>query len=392
MIKSEEAQKQSINCPVSKKCGACQLQNMNYAEQLSWKQGLSVRNLGKFAHVSDIIGMNEPFHYRNKVQAAFGTTRSGQIISGVFQSSTHNIIKIDSCALEDKLADRIIVYIRKLLISFKLSVYNENTHKGFLRHVLIKRGFASGEVMVVLVAGSFDFPSKNAFLSELLKEFPMITTVVQNINKGHTSLVLGENQKTLYGEGYITDTLCGCEFRISPLSFYQINPVQTEILYSKAIEFAALSGKEIVLDAYCGIGTIGIIAAPKCKNMLSVEINPSAIRDAKINAKLNRAENINFFCADASDFMNELSSNRQKVDVVFMDPPRAGCDIKFLKSLCELSPAKLVYISCNPETLGRDLLYLSKNGYCVKKIQPIDMFPHTNHVECVCLLTKISQM
>lgn len=375
-------------CPLYKKCGGCQLQNMTYEEQLSFKQAKCVKTLGSFGFVEKIIGMENPTHYRNKVQAAFGLTRSGKIISGVYQSKSHRIVLVDDCLLEDETADRIIVDIRKMLPGFKLLPYNEDTGRGFLRHVLVKRGFKTGEVMVVLVTGTPVFPRKNDFIKKLLKLHPEITTIVQSVNSAKTSLVLGKDEAVLFGKSYIEDILCGNRFRISPKSFYQINPVQTEKLYNTAIDFANLTGKETVLDAYCGIGTIGITAAKMAKTVIGVELNPDAIRDAKQNARLNKKENLRFFTADAGEFMESMASENEKVDVVFMDPPRAGSDMKFLKSLVTLGPDRIVYISCNIETQARDLLFLVKNGYKARKIQPVDMFPHTTHVECICCLTR----
>ncbi len=375
-------------CLLYKKCGGCQLQNMTYEEQLSFKQVQAIRRLGRFGHVEEIIGMEEPFHYRNKVQAAFGSTRGGKIISGVYQSSTHNIVLVDECKLEDKKADEIIVFIRNLLPKFKLTAYNEDTEKGFLRHVLVKRGFSTGEIMVVLVTGTNIFPSKSDFLKALLKAHSEITTVVWNINDKKTSLVLGEKQQVLFGSGYIEDLLCEKRFRISPKSFYQINPVQTEKLYSTAISYAKLTGKERVFDAYCGIGTIGLVASDKAREVIGVELNADAVRDAKVNAKLNGKENISFYCDDAGKFMVEMAKAKEKVDVLFMDPPRAGSDLPFLKSTVTLAPNRIVYISCNVETQARDLAFLCKNGYKVEKIQPVDMFPHTSHIECICSLKR----
>lgn len=379
------------SCPVYKKCGGCQLQNLTYEEQLKYKQNKVKRLLEKFCPVDPIIGMDNPYHYRNKVQAAFGTDKKGKIISGVYQSGTHHIVGIDSCQTEDIIADKIIVAVRKLLPSFKLTTYNEDAGKGFLRHILVKRGFSTNQIMLVLVTGTPVFPSKNNFVKAILKQFPAITTIVQNINPYRTNLVLGNNQKILYGKGYIEDILCECKFRISPKSFYQINPVQTEILYSKAIEFANLNGNETVLDTYCGIGTIGIIAAKHgAGKVIGAELNGDAVRDAIVNARTNNLKNIRFFKADAGEFMHDISSENEKPDVVFMDPPRAGSDTKFLDSLIKMSPNTVVYVSCNPETLARDLEYLTKSSvFKVKKIQPVDMFPHTTHIECVVLISDI---
>ena len=362
--------------------------NLSYPEQLKFKQAKVVKLLGSFHRVNEIIGMDYPFHYRNKVQAAFGRTRGGEIISGVYQSSTHNIVKTEKCLIEDKKADKIILTIRKLVKDFKLTVYDERKGNGFLRHVLVKRGFATNEIMVVLVTGTGVFPSKNNFIKALLNVHPEITTIVQNINNKFTSMVLGEKETVLYGKGYIEDVLCGCTFRISPKSFYQINPIQTEILYGKAIDFAGLSGKEKIIDAYCGIGTIGIVASKNAGEVIGCELNPDAIKDAKINAKINEIENIKFVCADAGEFMLGMKEQGEKCDVLFMDPPRAGSDKRFLSCAVALSPEKIVYISCNPETQQRDLYYLIKNGYKVKKVQPVDMFPYTAHVETVVLLSK----
>ena len=382
------AQKKTEFCPVAKKCGGCQLQNMSYPEQLSYKQAKVIRLLGKFCRVGEIIGMENPYNYRNKVQAAFGMTRGGKIISGVYQSGSHRIVSIDECRLEDKKADEIIVTIRNMMKHYRMIPYNEDTGVGFLRHVLVKRGFTSGEIMVVLVTGTPMFPGKNAFVKELLKKHPEITTIIQNINRERTSLVLGNTEKVLYGKGTIEDTLCGCVFRISAKSFYQINPVQTEKLYSTAIDFAGLTGNERVIDAYCGIGTIGIIAAKKAKEVIAVEVNKDAVFDAKNNAKRNSTDNIKFYCDDAGKFMTKMAAEGESADVVLMDPPRAGSDEAFLSSVVTLNPKKVVYISCNPETQARDLKYLTQHGYKVRKIQPVDMFPHTGHIETVVLLSQ----
>ncbi len=380
------------SCPVYKKCGGCQLQNMTYPEQLRFKQNKVERLLKGFCRVEPIIGMESPYHYRNKVQAAFWTDRKGKIISGVYQSGTHHIVGIDSCQIEDETADKIIVAVRKLLPSFKLTTYNEDTRKGFLRHILVKRGFATNQIMLVLVTGTPVFPSKNNFVKAILKQFPEITTIVQNINSNPTNLVLGDNEKVLFGKGYIEDILCGCRFRISPKSFYQINPIQTEILYNTAIRYAKLQGNETVLDTYCGIGTIGIVAAKNgAGRVVGVELNGNAVKDAIVNARANSLKNIRFFKGDAGDFMQEVAQEDEKPEVVFMDPPRAGSSQKFLDALIKMSSKKVVYISCNPETLARDLDYLRSNSdYSICKIQPVDMFPHTLHIETVVLMSKKS--
>ena len=375
-------------CPLAKKCGGCQLQNMSYDRQLKWKQARCEILLKKFGKVSKIIGMENPYLYRNKVQAAFGRTKSGKIISGVYQSGSHRIVMVDSCMTEDVTADEIIVDIRNMIPKFKIWTYDEDKGTGFLRHVLVKRGFTSGEVMVVLVGASGYFPMKKKFVAALLEKHPEITTVVLNINPKDTNLVLGDREEVLYGNGYIEDTLCGCVFRISPKSFYQINPVQTEKLYNKAMEFARLDKDTTVIDAYCGIGTIGLVAAKTAGNVVGVELNPDAVKDAISNCKRNGMKNARFYCDDAGEFMQALAENGESADVVFMDPPRSGSSKKFIDSLTAMKPERVVYISCNPETLARDLQFITKKGYGVKKIQPVDMFPHTNHIECVVLLER----
>lgn len=378
-------------CPYGKKCGGCQLLNLPYEEQLRHKQVKVIRLLGKFCHVREIIGMDNPYHYRNKAQYAFGSAKNGQISAGIYQSSTHKIVDIESCMLTHPKADEIALTVKKLLKSFKLKPYNEDTRQGFLRHVLVKNAFKTGEIMVVLVTGTPIFPKKQAFINALLKSHPEITTVVQSINNKRTSMVLGDRSQVLYGGGKITEELCALKFRISPKAFYQINPVQTEILYNKALEFADFKGDERIIDAYCGTGTIGLIASKSVKSVIGVEINGDAVKDAKENARLNDIENVKFYNEDAGKFMTELAANGEKIDAVIMDPARAGADIPFLSSLVKLSPKKVIYVSCNPETLARDLLYLAKNGYKVKKIQPVDMFPHTDHVETVVLFSRVEK-
>ncbi len=374
-------------CPYFKKCGGCHLQNMTYDEQLHYKQVKIIKLLGKLCRVNKIMGMENPTHYRCKVQAAFGRDKSG-IISGVYQSSTHKIVPIDSCMIEDEKADEIIVTIRKLLKSFKLKPFDENNMTGFLRHVLIRKGYYTGQIMVVLVTGTPIFPSSRSFINALLGRHPEITTIVQNINNKFTSLVLGDKNITLYGDGYIEDSVLDCTFRISPRSFYQVNPVMTTRLYGKAIEYMGLCGNETVIDTYCGTGTIGILAARKAGKVIGVELNADAVRDAKFNAKRNGIDNIEFFEADASDFMVEMAAAGEKADVVIMDPPRAGSDKRFINSVATLAPKRVVYVSCNPETLERDLKYFAQKGYRTRHIQPVDMFPHTNHVEVVAQLVR----
>lgn len=376
------------SCAVAKKCGGCQYQGVSYEKQLLEKQKQIEKLLKPFGKVEPIIGMKNPYHYRNKVHAVFGYERGRGIVSGTYQANTHKIVPVEECLIEDEKCTAIIRSIRELLKSFKIKTYDEDTGYGLFRHVLVRRGFSSGEIMVVLVLSGPILPSKNNFVAALRKLHPEITTIVLNINDKRTSMVLGEKEKVLYGKGYIEDTLCGCTFRISARSFYQVNPVQTEILYGKAMEYANLTGKERVLDAYCGIGTIGLIAAKTAKEVIGVEVNGDAVRDARVNAKINSISNAQFYQADAGTFMVSLAEQQISMDVVFMDPPRAGSDEAFLSSAVKLLPKRIVYISCNPETLARDLKYLTKHGYQVRRMQPVDMFGFTEHTECVTLLQK----
>lgn len=375
-------------CAVSKKCGGCQYQGVSYQEQLNTKQKKLNKLLKKFGTVKPILGMEDPYYYRNKVHAVFDRDKKGNIICGTYEAKTHRVVPVEECLIEDKTSQEIIRAIRDMLKSFKIKTYDEDTGYGLLRHVLVRRGFATGEIMVVLVVGSVIFPSKNNFVKALRQKFPEITTVVLNVNDKKTSMVLGERDIVLYGKGFIRDRLCGCSFRISPQSFYQVNPVQTEVLYKTAIEYAGLGRKETIIDAYCGIGTIGLVAASKAKEVIGVELNPDAVRDAKINAKENKVANARFFQGDAGEFMEAMVAQGEHADVVFMDPPRTGSDQKFMSSVIKLGPSRLIYISCGPDTLARDLEYLTKHGYQVRKIQPVDMFSFTDHCECVCLLTR----
>lgn len=390
VVRIEEGSKDRVTpkCPHFAKCGGCQLQHMSYKGQAEYKQKLIQRLMKPYHKVNDILTMQEPYFYRNKIHSTMANDQSGKIISGIYEEYTHRVIPIEQCIIQDKRADEIIATVREIMKTYKMKPYDEDTGQGFLRHILVKTGHVSNQIMVVLVVSTQVFTGKNNFVSILLKKHPEITTIVLNINNRKTSAVLGDTEKVLYGKGYIEDTLCGRIFQISPKSFYQINPVQTEVLYGKAIEMARLTGNEVVLDAYCGIGTISLIVSSKVKNVIGVELNKDAVKDAIKNAKRNDINNAAFYNDDAGDFMIGLARERQSIDTVFMDPPRSGSDERFLSSLVKLKPMKVIYISCNPVTLERDLKYLTKNGYTVKEIQPVDMFPHTYHVETVTLLVR----
>ena len=374
-------------CKYSKKCSGCQLQNLSYTEQLRLKQANVIKLIGRLCHIEDIIGMENPLNYRNKTQTIFGV-KGGKTISGIYQSTIKKIVEVDNCMIENEEANRICQTIKKLSSSFKIKPYDLKTKTGFLKHVLVRKGFNSGEILVVLVTAKGAFKSPRSFVNELVRRHPEITSIVWNINPTETALFLGEKSEVLYGDGYISETLCDLSFRISPRSFFQVNTTQAEVLYKKAKELAQLTGNETVIDAYCGTGTIGLYMADSAKRIIGVELNKDAVKDAKENARLNKIENAKFFAEDAGKFMMNLAYEKQKIDVLITDPPRAGCSIQFLNSTIKLLPQRIVYISCNPVTLARDIRYLTKNGYEIKTAQPVDLFPFTNHVEVVVSLSR----
>ena len=381
-------------CPYSRKCGGCQLMGMPYAEQLRCKENAVRRLLKGICPVRPIEGMDIPLHYRNKVHAVFSARRDGSIVSGIYESGTHRVIPVEQCLIEDRKADEIIGTIRRLAASFRIPVYDEDRQTGFLRHVLIRTGRMSGQILVVLVGASPVFPSGRNYVRALTKAHPEITSVVLNVNDRRTSMVLGRRDIVMYGRGWIEDILCGLFFRISPQSFYQVNSLQTEKLYRKAAELAGLTGSDRtagkqIVDAYCGVGTIGIYAAAACPSaqVTGVELNRGAVRDAASNARRNHIENVRFVAADATKWMEEMAAQRGSCDVLFMDPPRTGTTEAFIRAAARLAPGRIVYISCNPETLARDLRLFRNAGYTAQEAWPFDMFPYTEHVETVCLLT-----
>lgn len=390
-VKPEVTEKVGVakgSCPAANRCGGCKYQGMDYADQLQKKQSQVETLLGSFVKPLPILGMEEPKYYRNKVHHVLGRDRKGEILSGFYEPNSHRIVGVKECMLEDKKSQEIIGTINSMLKSFKIQVYDERSHSGLLRHILVRRGFETGEIMVVLILTSPIFPGKKNFVKALRDKHPEITTIVLNVNERDTTMVLGERNIVLYGPGYIKDKLCGCMFRISPTSFYQINPVQTEKLYNTAIEYAGLTGKETVIDAYCGIGTIGLTAAAFACKVIGVELNKEAVRDARINCRENGFKNAEFYQGDAGDFMVHMANNGDKADVVFMDPPRSGSTEQFVNAVAKLGPEKVVYVSCNPETQARDLKWFKNRGYKVVKAQPVDMFPYTEHVETVVLLSR----
>lgn len=377
-----------LKCPVYRKCGGCEFRNITYEEQLKVKENRVRKELEGLARTEKIAGMSYPYFYRNKVNAAFQRKRDGSIVSGVYEAGTHRVVPVERCLIEDQRADRIIGTIRRLAPSFRITIYNENSGYGLLRHVMVRVGHKTGQILVTLVVTSPIFPSKNNFVKALRKEHPEITSIVLNLNEKNTSMVLGERNIVLYGKGYIEDILCGKKFRISPSSFYQINSIQTEVLYRKAIELAALTGREKVFDAYSGIGTIGIAASGSASEVTCVELNADAVRDARYNARMNGVRNIRFYQDDAGRFLERMAAAGEKVDVLFMDPPRSGSTETFIDAVSSMKPERIVYISCNPETLARDLRSFRKRGYRAGEAYPVDMFAWSGSIETVVALQQ----
>ena len=353
--------------------------------------------LSGLAEVEGIEGMDQPYHYRNKVHRVFGRVYDGhreKSVSGIYEPGTHKIVPVRSCFIEDKESQQICLDIAEMAKSFKWKIYDEDTRVGLLRHVLVRTAFATGKRMVTLVLAGRTLPGKANFVKALRAKHPSVETVVLNYNDQKTSVILGGRENAAYGKGYITDELCGYRFRISSASFYQVNPVQTEKLYRFAAELAGLTGKEKVLDAYCGIGTIGICVSSKAANVTGVELNPKAVRDARENARQNGLDKARFEAGDAGEYLTRLVEEGKKEllpDVVFMDPPRSGSTEQFLSALVKASPEKIVYISCSPESLKRDLVWLKKHGYVVRRAKAFDMFPFTDECEACALLAKASR-
>lgn len=379
-------------CEIYKKCSGCQLMNLSYEEQLKLKQSEIIKLYGRFCHVEEIIGMENPCHYRNKATRAFKLRYPNmRVISGIYQSKTGSVVPCDNCLLEDVKSQEIIKDIKRLMPQFRLLPFDEKTGKGLIRHITVRKAASTGEYMVVIVTSSPIFPVGKELAAKVCQIHPEVKTVVQNISKTMDKMVLGEQEKVLIGEGRIVDELLGLKFIISPSSFYQVNPTQTEKLYSKAIEMAELKGGETVLDCYCGIGTIGLCASQKAEQVIGVESNAAAVRDAIKNARLNNIKNARFFTSDTGELLKEFADGKETAEVAFIDPARAGCDRLALESLIRIAPERIIYISCNPETQARDCGVLAKAGYRIRRVQPVDMFPFTRHVECVVLMTKVQK-
>ena len=378
-------------CSCFKRCGGCQLDKV-YAQQIEWKQAKADRMLSRFCRPQQIITMDDPYNYRNKVQTVYKVNSSKRIVSGVYQSSTHSMVITDDCFLEDIRAQQIVATLKELMADFRILPYNEESDQGLLKHTLIRTSQTTGEVMLVLVTATPIFPAKKNFVKAITEKHPYITTIVQNVNKGRVPLTLGDRDIIMYGKGYITDEMCGCKFRISPHSFYQVNPQQTKVLYSKALEYAELKGQELVWDLYCGIGTISLFLAQKAKQVYGVEIIKEAIDDARRNAALNHMDNVEFFVGKAEEVVPaQYEKTGIHPDVIVVDPPRKGCDATLLNTMLDMAPKRIVYVSCDPATLARDLKMLCEEKYTLEKASVVDQFSHSVHVESVCALKRVDE-
>ena len=387
-------------CPVARQCGGCQIQQMSYDAQLDFKRKLvegNLRRIGGFPDINvlPVIGMDEPYHYRNKAQYPVGRDKDGNVVIGFYAGRTHCIIDNQDCAIGARENVKILTAIRDYINENKVSVYDENTGKGAVRHILIRKGFHTGQVMVCIVVNGESLPQEDKLVAKLTglelweNEGGNIYSVMININRENTNVILGDRCRTLWGKDYIEDSINGITFQISPLSFYQVNPVQTEKLYGKALEFAGLTGNEVVWDMYCGIGTISLIMATRAKKVYGVEIVPAAIENAKNNARINGLDNAEFYVGKSEEIAPKLAGQGAVPDVIVVDPPRKGCDEALLDTIVKMQPERVVYVSCDSATLARDLKYLAARGYEVKTVQPVDQFCHTVHVEVAVLMSRV---
>lgn len=382
-------------CGIYKRCGGCQLMHTSYEAQLKLKTKRvedTIKRIGRIEGfvIHPTIGMDNPYRYRNKVQLPIGK-RDGKVQIGFYAPRSHDIIDMDSCHIQDEVADRVVELTRNWIEKNNVPVYDELTGLGDIRHIMVRKGFKTGEVMIVIVTNSKKLPKREEFISIMINNIKGIKSIVQNVNPNKTNVILGNENITLWGNDTIIDYIDKFRFNISPLSFFQVNPIQTEVLYGKALEYAALSGNEIVFDAYCGTGTISLFLAQKAKKVYGVEIIPQAVENAAQNAKENGIDNTEFIVGQSEKEIPELIKKGIKPDVVVVDPPRKGCERELLDAIASVKPARIVYVSCDPGTLARDLGILDELGYSTVEVQPVDMFPMTAHVECVVLVSRVKE-
>lgn len=397
-IVEPSAERCNPKCNIHSRCGGCKLQHYTYKEQLNFKFERVKDCIGKIGKIDTSLvkfplGMDEPWRYRNKVQLPIGLV-NGELKIGFFAPRSHEIIDMEECLIQDEIADKVVELTREWIKKNEIKPYNvdgQYDESGILRHIMIRRGFVTNEVMVVIVTNGEKLPYKEEFIQLIVDNIPGIKSIIQNVNSKPTNVILGEKCITLWGDATISDYIGKFRFNISPLSFFQVNPKQTEVLYAKALEYAQLSGSETVFDAYCGTGTITLFLSQKAKKVYGVEIIPQAIENANINAKENNVENVEFFVGESEEIIPELISQGVSADVIVVDPPRKGCDVKLLNSITNIDAKRIVYVSCDPSTLARDLSILEEKGYKTIEIQPVDMFPHSSHVECVVLMSRVDK-
>ncbi|HHU68701.1 MAG TPA: 23S rRNA (uracil(1939)-C(5))-methyltransferase RlmD [Thermoanaerobacterales bacterium] len=380
-------------CPVARNCGGCQIQNMAYEAQLKYKTRLVEQNIERIGGLKGItvhkcIGMKDPWRYRNKVQFPVGI-RSGKAIVGFYAAGSHDIIPTESCIIQHQSADEVLKIIKNFIDEYNIEVYDETLGEGLIKHIIIRIGFSTNEIMVILVINGKELPYCDKLVELIKDKLPFVKTIVLNINTEKTNVIMGRENIIVYGKGKISERLGDLEFSISPLSFFQVNSAQAEVLYEKAVQYAELSGDETVFDLYSGTGTISLFMAKKAGKVYGIEVVKDAVMDARENARINNITNAEFVVGAAEDVVPKLYKKGMMADIVVVDPPRKGCAPSLLDTIIKMNPKKVIYISCNPSTLARDICILANGGYQVHKIQPVDLFPHTMHVECVVLMSRL---
>ncbi|MBC2397496.1 23S rRNA (uracil(1939)-C(5))-methyltransferase RlmD [Clostridium tetanomorphum] len=381
-------------CPIYNRCGGCQIQHISYEGQLEFKRQKVkdvLSRIGKIdVNVESVIGMKNPYRYRNKVQLPVGKDEDNVKI-GFYAQRSHQIIDINNCFIQDEIADKVIALTKEWMQKYNIEAYNEEKHKGIVKHIMIRKAFKTNQIMIVIIARNNELPYKKEFINIMVENIEGLVSVIQNVNSKKTNVIMGDKNITLWGKDTIVDYIGNFKFNISPLSFFQVNPIQTEILYNKALEYADLNGNEIVFDAYCGTGTISLFLSQKAKKVYGVEIIKEAIDNAKINAKENNVNNAEFIVGKSEEIIPKLIHKGIKADVVVVDPPRKGCEKSLLEEIANMKPKRIVYVSCDPSTLARDLAILKDLGYNTEKVQPVDMFSQTSHVECVVLMSRVEK-
>ena len=377
-----------LKCPHFNLCGGCSKLDISYEDEIKEKEEYIKKLFTSIGYKKaiEVVKADKPYYYRNKVMMAFKLSKTKKVVSGIYEEHSHKIVPVNDCLIQSEEINKVLKNVNIALSKNKITPF---VNGGFVKHVLVRHAVKTNQIMVVIVTDSEMFPGRANFVKDLMKLQPNITTIIQNIQPRETSIVLGTKERVLYGKGFIVDELCGLNFKLSARSFFQINPVQTEKLYNIAMEFANLRVGNSIIDAYSGIGTIGMVASKTCGRVLCVENNPDAVNDAKFNAKFNNITNVNFYCEDSTKFINELAINKIKVDCVILDPPRTGTTYNFISAIAKMGIKRVVYVSCGPETLIRDLKIFKDFGYEIKNVKCVDMFPKTEHVECVVLLNRI---